>query len=72
MEKPGTFEIQVVAGQGPVYLNAYNDANQDGAPSRDEPSGSCTQNPVEVGDADINGLQIVLKKEVIPPPPGRF
>lgn len=72
MEKPGTFEIQVVAGQGPVYLNAYNDANQDGAPSRDEPSGTCAQNPVEVKDGDIEGLQIILKKEVIPPPPGRF
>lgn len=69
MEKPGAFEIDVPAGQGSVFLSAYNDENQDGKPEREEPRGSASGNPYTIKDVDLTGVELTLAREKIPAPP---
>ncbi len=71
MEKPGPFELEVAANSGEVWLSAYNDADQNGKPTRGEPRGTATGNPYKVGTEDITGVEIILTPERIPPPPGQ-
>jgi len=67
---PGPFEIRVPVNSGDVYLNVFNDADQNGRPDREDPRGSWEDNPIEVEDEDIDGLQVHLTVDIPPPPPG--
>jgi hypothetical protein len=69
MEKPGPFELEVPENQGEVWLSAYNDADKNGRPSREEPRGAASGNPFKIGTQEVTGVEIKLEKEKIPPPP---
>ena len=60
MVGPGAFRIKAPRGVGKLELEAYVDLGGDG-PSPGDPFGSCTANPVEVADRDVDGLSIVLE-----------
>lgn len=72
LQKPGPFEVKVPKGFGDLYLTAFNDADENGRPDREDPRGDYAGNPLSVGDEDIAGIDLVLKVEQVPPPPEGF
>ena len=72
LDKPGEFEIRVAANAGEIYLQAFNDADENGRPDREDPRGEFSDNPVEVEDEDVAGVLLTLSVEKQPPPPGGF
>lgn len=56
---PGPFTFQAPADYGELILEAAIDADNDG-PTPGDPFGQCDQNPVRVGDEDVDGLTITV------------
>ena len=56
---PGPFTFQAPAGYGELILEAAIDADNDG-PTPGDPFGQCDQNPVRIGDVDVDGLTITV------------
>ncbi len=78
MLAPGPYEISVPAGFGPLILEAFIDVNNNG-PGPGDPMGRYADNPVVVGESDVEGVDIVLEipadgrmpmGEPAPPQPG--
>ena len=67
LQEPGAFEFSVPVSAGRVWLSAFNDANENGRPDPQDPTGFYAKNPVDVSDGgEISGLTIGL--EVRAPP----
>ena len=67
LDKPGAFEFRVPISVGRVWLSAFNDANTNGRPDPQDPTGFYAKNPVDVsGGGVVDGLTILL--EVREPP----
>lgn len=66
---PGPYEVQVPQAAERVWLSAYNDANNDGKPGHEDPTGYLEDNPVGLEDSTITGLDIEL--EYNPRPEGQ-
>jgi hypothetical protein len=60
MSGPGSFELTVPVSTGNVWLSAFNDANGDGKPGHEDPTGFLEGNPVNLGDDALTGLVIQL------------
>ncbi len=69
LDAPGPFELAIPQGAGKVWISAYNDANDDGKPDHEDPTGFCSTNPVALDDQIIEGL--VIQLEYNPPPEGQ-
>lgn len=63
----GPYTIEVPAGFGPLFIDAFIDAKGDG-PTLGDPVGSPAA-PVEVGQVELNGIDITLAAKVPEPPP---
>ena len=59
LRTPGPFEINVPVDFGPLVLEAFIDANNNG-PGPGDPRGRFTDNPLSVGRTDITGVDIPL------------
>jgi len=67
LDKPQSFEFRVPISAGRVWLSAFNDANKNGRPDPQDPTGFYAKNPVDVsGGGVVEGLTIDL--EVREPP----
>ena len=60
LDGPGSFELVVAKGT-PVWLSAFNDTDGDNRPSKKEPFGTWSNNPVKT-KGDVEGLELSLKK----------
>ncbi len=58
---PGPFELTVPASTGEVWLSAFNDANSDGRPGHEDPTGFFGGNPLRLGSEAFDGLVIELR-----------
>jgi hypothetical protein len=65
---PGDFALTVPADAGKLYLEAAIDEDADGKPGPQDPQGRADRYPVTVGDEDIDGIAVEMKKQA--PPPG--
>ena len=59
MRAPGPYEIQVPANFGPLILEAFIDVQKNG-PGAGDPMGRYENNPVQIGEDDIDGIDIAL------------
>lgn len=57
---PGPFELTVPSSTGKVWLSAFNDANGDGKPGHEDPTGFFAGNPLDLDDDSLTGLVIQL------------
>jgi hypothetical protein len=57
--KPGKYEVDVPSGFGPLIIEAFVDINSDG-PGEGDLMGSFVDNPVEIGGANIDNIDIEL------------
>jgi hypothetical protein len=68
LDAPGPFELKVPSSAERVWISAFNDANRDGKPGHEDPTGFFADNPVALGERDVSGIVIDLVLE--PPPEG--
>ena len=54
---PGGFELSVPRAFDEISMEVFHDATGDG-PSMDDPFAACSCNPVDLGDGDVDGIEI--------------
>lgn len=62
ISKPGEYNLKVPKNYGPVYISAVNLQAGEMRPRGDSPGGNFEQNPINVSDKDINGIDITLHR----------
>ena len=60
LDAPGPFEMQVEQGKT-VWLSAYADQDENNRPSKEDPIGECSCNPLHAGK-DASGLVLTLTR----------
>lgn len=72
LSAPGPFTLRLSQGIGDIYVVAFNDADENGRPDREDPRGAYDGNPISIGEDDISEIVLNLAVEEVPPPPSGF
>ena len=60
LEAPGSFSVSVPQSVNKVWFSSFNDANENGRPDHEDPTGIYSSNPVDVTAGDVTGVVIEL------------
>jgi hypothetical protein len=65
VDKAGPYALDLPEGFGEVSLLGFLDQDRDGVPDAGTSPASCPENPVNVGKADVTGLDITIEPPAI-------
>jgi len=63
---PGVFSVDIPQSVGRVWISAFNDANSNNRPDKEDPTGFYGKNPVSVADGPVEGIVIDLELRLRP------